>query len=203
MNWRRSITPWRLAALALGLLALLIWPPVRHALEASMTRHMLLQFPLLMLVGAMLSAALPHQAVRALGRWNAHGVAGLVGVAVVLALAMIPRLLDLVLVNDTLEWIKFAMLVLAGAALRLSWQPAGLLVQGFFLGNVLPMGIVVGQVFVDSPVRICNAYLLDDQVRLGQWLTWSCAIFAAAWLVQVARLLIRREHAALLAQEHT
>ena len=35
--------------------------------------------------------------------------------------------------------------VLAGAALRLSWRPAGLVVQGFFLGNVLPMSAVVGQ----------------------------------------------------------
>jgi hypothetical protein len=68
--------------------------------------------------------------------------------------------------------------VLAGAALRLSWRPAGLVVQGFFLGNVLPMTAVVGQLYIDAPLRLCNAYLLDDQARLGQWLIALAALLA-------------------------
>ena len=52
--------PPRLAALAawtlLGLLAL---PAARQALEASMSAHMLIQYPLLMLAGYWLAAALP------------------------------------------------------------------------------------------------------------------------------------------------
>ena len=32
------------------------------------------------------------------------------------------------------------------------------------------MMAVAGQLYADSPVRICNAYLLDDQTRLGEWL---------------------------------
>jgi uncharacterized membrane protein YqjE len=83
--------------------------------------------------------------------------------------------------------------VLAGAALRLSWRAAGLVVQGFFLGNMLPMTAVVGQLYIDAPLRLCNAYLLDDQARLGQWLIALAVLLALAWLAQVGWWMARRE----------
>ena len=184
------------AVAAALLLALLLLPASRHALESSMWRHMLLQFPLLLLAGAGLAGVLPARVRAGLARWNAHGISGLVAVALVLALLMVPRVLDLALVSLPIEAAKCAALVLAGAALRLSWQPAGWLVQGFFLGNVLPMTAVVGQLYIDSPVRVCNAYLLDDQTRLGQWLVGCAIAVALGWLVGVAVALVRQEHTA-------
>ena len=186
-------TPRTQAALGLALCVLLAWPPLRHALEASMWRHMVLQFPLLMAAGALLAAALPPRARGAVARWNAHGIAGLVLVAVVLAVLMVPRVLDLALRDGTIEAVKGAALVLAGAALRLSWRAAGLVVQGFFLGNMLPMTAVVGQLYIDAPLRLCNAYLLDDQARLGQWLIALAVLLALAWLAQVGWVMARRE----------
>ncbi|HCL86626.1 MAG TPA: hypothetical protein DIC45_09055, partial [Comamonadaceae bacterium] len=112
------------------LLALLALPAVRALLEASMWRHMVLQFPLWMLAGALLACALPVCARAALARCNAHGISGLVGVAMVLAVLMVPRALDLALRSTPAEALKCAALVLAGAALRLSWQAAGRVVQG-------------------------------------------------------------------------
>ena len=99
-----------------------------------------------------------------------------------------------------IETTKFALLLLAGAALRLSWAPAGLLMQGFFLGNLLPMMAVAGQLYADSPVRICNAYLLDDQARLGEWLIALACVAAVGWLAQVARTMVLREERALAAE---
>jgi len=189
----RHITPARQAWAGLVLLALLALPPARHALEASMWRHMLLQFPLWMAAGGLLAAALAHAPRRAIARWNAHGISGLVLVALVLAVLMIPRVLDLALLRPGVEWAKCTALLAAGAALRLSWRQAGLIVQGFFLGNTLPMAAVVGQLYIDSPLRLCNAYLLDDQERLGQWLMASAAIIAALWLAQVGWWAVRRE----------
>ena len=189
-------TPRTQAALGLALCALLAWPALRYALEASMWRHMVLQFPLLMGAGALLAAALSPRARGAVARWNAHGIAGLVLVAVVLAVLMVPRVLDLALVSPAVEAAKCAALVLAGAALRLSWRPAGLVVQGFFLGNVLPMTAVVGQLYIDSPTRVCNAYLLDDQDRLGQWLVTIAAALAVLWLVQALWRVARGDTAA-------
>ena len=181
----------RPAVLGLALLALLALPAVRHAMEASMWRHMMLQFPAWMTVGALLAAGLPASARRRVARWNAHGITGLVAVAVVLALLMVPRVLDLSLQRPLVEALKLAALLGAGAALALSWQRADLVLQFFFLGNVLPMMVVVGVLYIDSPLRLCNAYLLDDQVRLGRWLIGVAALVATAWLARAGWVLAR------------
>ena len=86
-----------------------------------------------------------------------------------------------------------AALLLAGVALCLSWRPAGLVVQFFFLGNLLPMMVVVGQLYIDSPLRLCNAYLLDDQARLGAWLIGGAAVLGAAWLAWTGWVLAGRQ----------
>ena len=93
---------------------------------------------------------------------------------------MIPRLLDFVLVDARIEAAKWLALLACGAALQLSWRRAGLLVQAFFLGNVLPMMAAAGQLYQDAPLRLCNAYLLDDQVRLGQGLVILSVLGAVA-----------------------
>jgi hypothetical protein len=187
-----------LAVMAAALLCLLVWPGVRHGLEASMTLHMLVQYPLLALAGFLFAAALPGRWLTRLDLWNAHGISGLFATAWVLAILMIPRVLDLALVDGRIEMLKCGALLACGAALRLSWRPAGLLVQGFFLGNVLPMMAVVGSLYETSPVRVCNAYLLDDQARLGQMLAWMAAAIAAAWFACLVRALMQREGATML-----
>lgn len=188
---------WLLPA-ALTLLCLLALPAARRWLEAGMTTHMLLQFPLIALAGFLLAAALPTRWNIRLNAWNAYGISGLFAIALILAILMIPRVLDLALVDGRIELAKWLSLLFCGAALRLSWQAAGLLVQGFFLGNVLPMMAVVGYLYESSPVRVCNAYLLDDQVRLGQWLVWISASVALAWFAGLVRTLMREEDASTL-----
>ena len=186
-------TPPRQAAAGLALLALLAWPPLHQLLQATMWRHMLLQFALWMAAGALLAAALPRRARSAVARCNVHGISGLVLSGVVLAVLMVPRVLDLALRDAAIDLAKCAALLLVGAALRLSWRPAGRVMQAFFLGNLLPMTVVVGQLYLDSPLRLCNAYLLDDQARLGRWLIGLAALAAVAWLVTVGWSLARRE----------
>lgn len=193
---RLRLEPW-LGAL---LLALLLIPAVRHGMEASMWRHMLVQAPAWMWVGALLAAALPRSVRAALARWNAYGIAGLIGAAAVLAVLMVPRVLDLALLRGDVESVKLLALLGAGAALRLSWRPAGLVLQFFFLGNVLAMMVVVGQLYIDSPLRLCNAYLLDDQARLGRWLIGVAALLGATWLAWAFWQLVRREAALALRQ---
>jgi hypothetical protein len=186
--------PPRLAALAaVALLGLLALPVARQTLEASMSAHMLLQYPLLALAGYWLAAALPPRWLARLQRFNAHGITGLLASAMVLAILMIPRVLDLALVDARIALVKALALIFCGAALRLSWRPAGLLLQGFYLGNVLPMMAVVGNLYASSPVRVCNAYLLGDQARLGQLLMGLSAGVALVWGALVVRSLMQRE----------
>jgi hypothetical protein len=186
--------PPRLAGLAgVALLGLLALPMARQALEASMSAHMLLQYPLLALAGWWLASNLPQRWLARLQRWNSLGIAGLFASAMMLAILMIPRVLDLALVDGRIALTKALALIFCGAALRLSWRPAGLLVQGFYLGNMLPMMAVVGNLYASSPARVCNAYLLDDQARLGQLLIWLAAGVALAWGALVVRSLMQRE----------
>ena len=167
-----------------------------------MARHMLVQFPLLMLCGALLAGGLTAAVAQpglarqvAASSWNAHGMTGLFSTLLVLAVLMIPRVLDLVLVNPWIELAKMTALVACGAAIFLSWRPAGWLVQGFFLGQVLPMMAVAGSLYESSPTRVCNAYLLDDQVWLGQSLVWIAASIALAWLAVLFQSLIKKSAA--------
>ena len=175
------------------MICLLALPGARHFLETSMTRHMLVQFPLVLLSGGYLAGSLPRPWRAAIDRWNRHGISGLFATALVLTILMIPRLLDLALIDSRVELLKWVALLGCGAAARLSWQPAGRVIQGFFLGNVLPMMAVVGNLFASSPVRVCNAYLLDDQKGLGQMLVWIAAIIGLVWLAGIVRKLIREE----------
>ena len=181
-------------------LALLLLLVAQDYLEASMTRHMLLQFPLLAAVGFGMAFSLSTRWVERINSWNRYGMSGLFITALLLALLMIPRLLDMALNDWRIEVGKYAALLFCGAALALSWRPAGLLLQGFFLGNVLPMMAVVGYLFESSPVRVCNAYLLDDQALLGQALVWIAAVIAIVWLTRLVQLMMLREEAALTRQ---
>jgi hypothetical protein len=175
----------RLPLVGLCLLVLMLWPPVRRATESGMTMHMLLQYPALMLAGALLVGAVPSRWRRHWQRFNQLGIAGLLAAALAMALLMVPRVLDLALVDPSIESIKLFALVASGAALALSWQRAGIVIQAFFLGNELPMLVVVGTLYQDSPARLCNAYRLDDQQTLGTALVWLSAGVLAAWLLRL------------------
>ena len=169
----------------LGVLLAMLLPPLRHATEASMTAHMLVQFASLLLAGGLLVGGLPARWLQCLQRWNELGIAGLVGSALTLAVLMVPRVLDLALVDTRIESLKLVALVLSGASLRISWQRAGVVVQAFFLGNVLPMMVVAGTLYQDSATRVCNAYRLDDQQDLGLALVWIAAGVLALWLLRL------------------
>jgi hypothetical protein len=172
---------------------LLLLGAARRPLESSMSLHMLVQIPLLVACGAMLASGVTGRARLALDRCNLHGITGLFAFALATALVMIPRLLDLAVANLAIDAAKAAVLLACGVLLRLSWNRAGLLVQAFFLGNVLPMTAAVGQVYQDSPLRLCNSYLLSDQVRVGQALVWIAVAVAVGWLGRAGVLLVRRE----------
>lgn len=165
-----------------SIVAVLAMPGPRAWLEADMVRHMLMQFPLLIGGGLLLGHAAPAAMRRHCSAWNRHGITGLLLVSCVLAFWMVPRALDEVLVTPWLEAAKFASLLSAGAALAISWAPAGLLVRGFFLGNLLPMMAVTGWLYAAAPVRLCNAYLTSQQQAAGQALIAFSLLAASFWL---------------------
>lgn len=122
--------------------------------------HVLLQFPLLAISGYLLVAG---QSIDDL--W--------IGPALVLAISailfwMLPRTLDAVLNSWIMHFAKFTLLPLTvGAPLAFCWGRLHMIVRGFVKAETISMLGVLGFLYTHAPVRICNSYLVDDQIRLG------------------------------------
>jgi len=166
------------AALALWILLALPW--VRVALERVMATHMLVQIPLLAVAGVLLARGLPAPSRARLATWNEGGVTGIVLALIASSWWMVPRALDLALASTTVEAMKFVTIpLLVGVPLALSWRALGSLGRGFVVANVLPMWAVVGWMYLAAPVRVCNYYLVSDQVVAGTLLLCASAVLGA------------------------
>ncbi|BAL27261.1 hypothetical protein [Azoarcus sp. KH32C] len=181
------MSPRRFGFLGAALLAAGTAPWLRTWLEADMARHMLVQFPLLILAGAAFASSVPPRMRMAIAAINAHGLAGLLFCLLVSAFWMIPRALDLALLSPPVELAKISTLLAAGAALQGSWRPAGVIVQTFFIGNWAWMSAVVGLLYQDLSTRLCNGYLLDQQVVAGRGLVALAILIPTALVVVLAK----------------
>jgi hypothetical protein len=163
--------PGRIITLAALALLVLLTPPVRHALESSMTAQMLLQLPLLAGVGVLLARAIPSRMLARLAPWNQLGITGLVLASAASALWMLPRTLDASVTEPLVAAAKVLSLpLLVGLPFALSWPRMNFIVRGVFVLEVIATFFRLGWLYLISPERLCNLYLLDDQQRLGQYM---------------------------------
>lgn len=140
--------------------------------------HMLVQFPLLGGVGFALGRriSLPE-------RWT--GAAVIIGIATVF-FWMLPRSLDSALTSWTMHLAKFTTLPLAaGLPLTLAWPRLHRVLRGFVKAETISMLGVLGFLYTHAPIRICNSYLITDQVRLGFGFFWVAAALAILWSLPV------------------
>jgi hypothetical protein len=153
------------------LFAALLLPPVRAWLEASMTLQMLVQIPLLIGVGYLLAGALPERLDASIARWNHHGITSLVLASLAGMLWMLPRSLDAAVSEPWMALAKFTSVpLLIGLPLGLGWPRMGFVVRGVFLLELIATFFRLGWLYLVSPLRLCNNYLLDDQQRAGQYM---------------------------------
>ncbi len=181
----------RLLSIAGGSL-LLIFGPAGSALEANMARHMLIQIPLLVVLGYFSVQGLNSRWPAASLHLNAHGITGLLLVMLVNAFWMLPTALDLAVIDPRVDAIKAATLVLGGAALNFSWRAAGVVIQAFFLGNWCAMEILAGLLYQEASQPLCSAYLVNDQVDAGVGMVILATAISLLW----GTLQIRRSIAA-------
>lgn len=152
-------------AIAAGLLVVAAAPPAAAWWEASMPRHMLGQFPLLVAAGALV-ASMPTQAVPP-GR-HAEAVAAVLLAAFCLAFWMLPRWLDAAVSDGIVDLVKMATLVLlAGLPLGWGWRRLGSVARGFVGLQAVGMLAVLGFLYLTFPDRLCNNYLVSEQAILG------------------------------------
>lgn len=156
-------------AFAAVLFAILLLPSARHGLEGSMTAQMLVQIPLLIGVGWLLPAALPRWLGEGIARWNQHGISSVVLASLAGMFWMLPRSLDAAVGEPWMAVAKFASVpLLIGLPLGLGWPRMGFVVRGVFLLELIATFFRLGWLYLVSPVRLCNNYLLDDQQRAGE-----------------------------------
>jgi hypothetical protein len=167
---------------------LLPLPVVRAALESSMTLHMLVQLPLLALVGYALGRTVLHPDVpersprwlRAIQTCNAGGATGLLAASFVMLLWMLPRCLDLARLDPLVDALKFISLPTAGFAVALSWPRLPHIARAVVHLEVIATLLRFGWGYLAAEQRLCLAYLAGDQARTGELLLWAGALYALA-----------------------
>jgi hypothetical protein len=172
--------------------ALLFIEPLRQFVESRMALHMLVQFPLLVASGCLLSQrTVGFRLVwRRLDALNSHGMLGVSIASCVLALWMVPAALDLALLSEPIRWAKYATLYLAGLLLGRSCTRLNAELEVFFAGMLAWMMATVGLVYQSMPQRLCVNYLIDEQRWTGSGLVFYAG---ALGLVCLWRLQMRLE----------
>ena len=169
---------------AAALFGILVVPPLRQALESSMSSQMLVQFPLLVAVGLLAARTLPARFVGAVDGWNHRGIAGIVLLSVASAFWMVPRLIDASVTDPRITLAKYLSLpLLVGLPLALSWPRMGFVVKGVFLLEGIATFFRLGWLYLAWPDRLCTLYLQGDQQRLGKalLLIGTALFLATAW----------------------
>lgn len=175
MRMRRALA---LTAFAVALL-------LRRPFEADLVLHVLGQLPLLALAGALVA----RDFVDPGAEWNRGGVAALLAAGFLGAFWMLPRSIDAALSAPAMEAAKFAMLPALGLALATGWARAAPLLRAFLKAQAVSMCGVLAFLYIHAPVRLCNAYLVGDQERLGYAflalapalvVLWVAPLFSAA-----------------------
>ncbi|MGE5546830.1 MAG: dicarboxylate transporter/tellurite-resistance protein TehA [Solirubrobacterales bacterium] len=181
-----------------ALAAFLMIPAVARALEETLAAHMLVQIPLLILAGGLLGVGLlgmglPERRPGWLGRLNDTGAPGMVLAIAMLICWMLPRALDGALFHWQVEVVKFVSVPAIGALVVVSWPRLGFVARNFVILNGISMFVAEGWLYFIAPVRLCSAYLIDDQATVGSaFLGVAGALFASVLWRALAGLPARR-----------
>ena len=155
-------------------------------LEIDMARHMLVEFPLLLIAGAAIGSALDERLGAQIERCNRMGLLGFVFASMTLAYWMIPAALDAALLNGWAAAGKYVSLLCSGVLLWRSFRVAPLPLQAFFVGNFAWMTATIGLIYQSLPQQLCLNYLPDAQSSAGRGLVTAAVIAGCTWCVSVA-----------------
>lgn len=177
MNARLKL--WTLAVAGL-MFVVSAMPAVRDALESTMTTQMLVQIPVLVLIGWMLGTAAPRRLRTIFDPWNYLGITGTVLATISAAYWMLPRSLDASLSEPLMAIAKYLSIpLLIGLPLALAWPRMNFVVKGVLFMEAIATLFRLGWLYLESPVRLCSNYLLDDQQRLGQTMLMAGGLLVA------------------------
>lgn len=184
MTGRSLVPPAALMLLWCALAA----PPLRPALEATLPGHVLVQIPLLVLLGVA-AAGLDHRTVRPLaGLAGRYAGAALLLFLFVAAFWMLPLSIDRALRAPVFAGAKLVSLPVAGFALAAAWPRLPPLLRGALEAQGYSMGLFMAWFYATVPERLCTGYRLDEQTVLAQGLLALTVALAAARGLQLLRI---------------
>jgi len=175
---------WAMPAVLLAALALF-----QPWMEASMTRHMGLELPLLFIMGWFTARVAGERLVRLLEPWNLAGVPALTFSMLVMSLWMVPSALDFAVLSPVVAMAKVISMLFAGVLAGASWRPAGMVIQAFFIMNWFWTTFVVGMLYRDAPQQLCSVYLADEQAHAGLAMMAWAVLGLLLWAPGVVRRL--------------
>lgn len=139
-------------------------PAFRFLLESSMTFHMLVQIPALIIAGYLTNKMLfplitkPITLMESLGFW--------LWILLTSMFWMLPISLDKALINPYWDAFKVITLLLSGMFLRPACTGPKILTL-FFIGSTIMMLFFIGYFYQSSDLRLCNSYLIESQQTTG------------------------------------
>lgn len=171
------------SVIALASWLLIAVTPAGTYLEASLPGHVLVEIPLLIIIGITAGNLIKP---RLSGVLNMISIPAILLACFTLAFWMIPRWLDASLGSEFTAYMKYLSLpLLVGIPLALSWQVLHPIARGVVKIEFLAMLFRLGWIYLVSPDRLCNNYLLGEQQNLGYMLILLGFAFGLTWLVQV------------------
>ena len=187
----KTYCPTAVDKLMLLLSAALTWclislGPVASMFTTSLVMHVAVQFPLLIAIGWVLGVQAGNTAryKRLNILLNRNGLPGIFFATFVLAFWMIPRWIDLSLGSTVIELTKCVSLtVLIGVPLGFSWKRLHPVAVAVVKIELLTMLFRLGWIYMVSPDRLCNNYLIGEQYVLGQVFICAGFLIGLVWLV--------------------
>lgn len=141
-----------------------------------------LQMGLLAALGGLLARAPGPVRPGELADCNRYGITGSLLALLTLAFWLLPVSLDRALDHTGWETAKFLSLpLLLGLPLARSWPRLPPVARGALWAKAIPMAAVMGWLYREAPVRLCNNYLVNDQQILGLALWALAAAMAVYW----------------------
>ena len=166
-NWEKfritSLIEKAFCALILLLAIAPSLPQFRFLLASSMSFHMLVQMPLIITAGYLLSRQMLFKTVNQplyfyLACW--------LWILLSSMFWMLPISLDKALLNPYWDIVKILTLFIAGFCLRHALAGSKIL-SLFFIGSIIMMLFFIGYFYQDSELRLCNSYLIESQKTTG------------------------------------
>ncbi len=162
--------------------------PMASYLEASMLLHVLIQIPVLAVIGYVCGKILLKELVvtSLLEKYNDKGIPGILLASLALAFWMLPRMLDSSLNEPFWAITKYTSIpLLIGLPIALSWPQMGSITRGLIKIEFLTMLFRLSWIYIVSPVRLCNLYQLNEQILLGKSLLVLAFLIAFIWIIEL------------------